>query len=144
MPICIWIRGHASVCMSLLEIRSNNFWRNEHISEKFSGPVQLHTSNIWAGVLDHSSSRYGPDLKITCFFKIYLLPELLSHKDVTSGNLGAGDKKNRELTFLFLGRVVILGFEYVVTHYTRDFLQFGIFAVNKPTTIKFWEHFMWQ
>ena len=45
----------------------------------------------------------------------YLLPELLSHKDVTSGNLGAGDKKNRELTFLFLGRVARLGFEYVVT-----------------------------
>jgi len=40
-------------------------------------------------------SRYGPGLKTARFFKIYLLPELLSYRDVTYvfGNLRTWAKK---------------------------------------------------
>ncbi len=51
---------------------------------KFSGLVQLHTSNFWAGVSDQPASRIPPWAKTSLFFyKIYLLPEFLSYIGVT-------------------------------------------------------------
>ncbi len=43
MSVCL------SVCLSVRIKKLNNFWLNERILMKFSGPVQLLTSNFWLG-----------------------------------------------------------------------------------------------
>ncbi len=47
LPDGIWMGGHVSVSLSV------------HVSA-FSGPVQLCTSNLWAGFLDQLTSRKWP------------------------------------------------------------------------------------
>lgn len=41
--------------VSVLEKKFNNFQRNEQILMKFSGTVQIHASNFWAGGLRSAS-----------------------------------------------------------------------------------------
>jgi len=41
-----WEGMHLSFCVFVLEKKLNNFWWNERILMKFSGPVQLFTSNF--------------------------------------------------------------------------------------------------
>jgi hypothetical protein len=66
LPACMWtgvvcLSVCQFVCLSTVRIKKlNNFWRNERILMKFSGPVQLLTSNFWAGLSDHPASRVRP------------------------------------------------------------------------------------
>jgi hypothetical protein len=69
---------------------------------KFSGPVQLCTSNFWVGASDQLPSRVQPWAINGLFLKkIYLLPEFLSYRGGTYlfGNLRTRAKKSREGSF---------------------------------------------
>jgi hypothetical protein len=71
-----------SVCVFVCPDKTlHNFWWNEEILMKFSGPVKLCADNFYAGVLDQLTSRVQPWLKKTCSYILFLLHELLSNKD---------------------------------------------------------------
>ena len=67
-PARIWMGVRVSVCLSVclcvcvsVRIKKlNNFWWNERILMKFSGPVQLLASNFWAGESDQPAQRLRP------------------------------------------------------------------------------------
>jgi hypothetical protein len=61
--LCVCVSVCLCVCVSALERKLNNFLWNEWIFMKSSGPVQLCTSNFWAGVSDHPASRLQPWVK---------------------------------------------------------------------------------
>ncbi len=72
-PARIWMGVHVSVCLSVcLSVRIkklNNFWWNERILIKFSGPVQLLASNFWAGESDQPAQRLQPWAKNGLFLE---------------------------------------------------------------------------
>jgi len=63
-PARIWMGVRVSVCVSVCVSvwikKLNNFWWNERILMKFSGPVQLLASNFWAGESDQPAQRLRP------------------------------------------------------------------------------------
>ncbi len=65
---------------------------DKRILIKYSGQVQLHASNFWAGIPDCPSSSVQPWAKMGCCFKIYLLPEFLSLQGnaIPFGIMGTG------------------------------------------------------
>jgi len=67
--ICLYMNGRVCVCLSVPIIKLNNFWKNERILMKISGPVQLCTRNFWVGVSDQPASRVQPSAKNSVFLE---------------------------------------------------------------------------
>ncbi len=59
-----------SVCLSVRIKKLNNFWWNERILMKFSGPVELLTYHFCHGF----KIGWPPGYRVAFLFKIYLLP----------------------------------------------------------------------
>ncbi len=61
VSLCVCQSVHLSaLCLSSLVKKFNNFWWNERILMKFSGPDQLRKGNFCAGVSDKLASRLQP------------------------------------------------------------------------------------
>jgi hypothetical protein len=75
---------------------------------KFSGPVQLLTSDFWVGVLDQQASRVA--LAKKCLFLENLSPPrvfvILGRDTLLFGNLRTRAKNFRERNFKFKGCVI--------------------------------------
>ena len=73
---------------------------------KFSGLVQLLTSNYWVGVSDQLASTVWPLAENCLFLENLSPPRVLSYRGMTYlfGNLRTRAKKSREQNFEFWGR----------------------------------------
>jgi hypothetical protein len=78
---------------------------------KFSGLVQLLTSNFWVGMSDQLASTIWPLAENYLFLENLSPPRVLSYRGMTYlfGNLRTRAKKYREQNFEFWGRTQNIG-----------------------------------
>ncbi len=99
------------LCLSVLEKKLNNLRWNEWGLMKFSGLLQLCTSNFWAWVSDRPASRVCPWAKkwpvsSKSISSLHFCPTGLSQTFLDSTGLGL---KNGERNFVFWGRAQNIG-----------------------------------